>query len=205
MTAGYVAIGVVLCGLLGACGDEPTDPRQLCGGDRRLVVQGKVGPSRFGVSLEEPHGGLAGETYLTIDLEGSEPPHLIGLTTNTALEVDLWSALVERLRGGGEDPGALSVATRPIELPCDPREGVICASYGIDANGDGILFGANEVTYPVESGELVVTSVSGNTIEGDFEMTFGPLSSGAEEGGETGGRLAGCFRLNRTADGRRLF
>lgn len=202
----YIAILIAfIVGVIAACGDDPKDPRTVCTGGDRLSVQGSIGPMDYDLLRGEPYPGITGPTYLTVTLESDETPHIIAFSTNTVLETDLWGLFFERIRGGGDDAGTLTVTTRPLDVPCDPREGVICASYGIDTNNDGILYGAAEIIYPTETGELVVTDISGNTIEANFEIDFGAISSGVEVDGAFGGTLSGCFVLNRTADGRRLF
>jgi hypothetical protein len=191
---------------LPGCGDAASDPRGQCSATHRLVVAGSVGPTHLDVNRNDPFtGGRTGDTFLTLVLQGGDAPHLIGFTSNTALDVDLWSALLARLQGGAADANQLTLATRPSDVPCDPREGVLCASFGVDTNGDGILFGANEVIYPIESGELHVTEVSGNAFNGDFAITFGAATSGDESGSDRGGTLHGCFRLFRMSDRETLF
>jgi hypothetical protein len=199
-------------GVLGAafltagCGEDETPVRSACDeAGVRLALEGEVGPTRFSLRRNEPFGGRLAETHLTPVLDEAERPHVLFFTSNTPLDVDLWTALLQRLSSAATDAATLTVATRPATVPCDPRDGQLCASYGVDTNGDGSLLGSTEVIYPITSGEARLVEVTGNVLAADFDLTFGPATSGDEAGDEAGGRLQGCFIFFRSADRRSIF
>jgi hypothetical protein len=201
-----LVLGLLVAATAAGCGDDEPPVRSLCHeSGPRLVLEGSVGPTSFSLRARTPFGGRLGDTYLTPRLEEGTRPHVLFFTSNTALDVDLWTALLQRLSSGAQDAGRLTVATRPTTVPCDPRDGQICIAFGVDTNDDGILRGTNEVIYPVTAGEARFTQVTGNIAAGDFDLTFGPATSGDEQGAETGGRLQGCFVLFREADRRSVF
>jgi hypothetical protein len=203
----------LLCGLfLGACGDDsdaPIDVRDRCSsGSIRLAVQGTVGPTEINTILTEPIAGDLSDDYFDVVLETGDDPHMIVFDTNGLTDdTNIRTALDFRMRSGAEGASTLEVTSRPEETPCDPRDGVICAYFGIDTNRDGDLFGVNEVIYPALAGSSTVnfSQVSGNVLEGVFTIQFEPLSSGEEADSDVGGALSGCFRYNIPPDGSRVF
>lgn len=204
MRARWLGLGLIVVLIWTSCGDEAAedtfDPTKQCGVDFRLSAVGEVGATDVSMRIEEPYEGVAGDTYFDVVLESGDNPHVIVFSSNVALDRPLREALRERLDSGAANAGTLNVATRPNDTPCDPREGVICARFGVDTNNDGILFGAGEIIYPTTSGTATFTEVSGNELTGTFDITFGPLESGEETRGETGGSMAGCFRYYLSAD-----
>lgn len=189
---------------LGAgCGDDaPGDVGQVCTDATRLAFEGGVGPTEFPrTQRATPFLGAAGDEFFGVVLEDGDAPHRIVFSTRGQTGASNFrDALRLRIDSSASDAATLEVVARPDSVPCDPAEGVICAAYGIDENGDGQLVGSNEVIYPVaaggDRGTLTLTTVTGNTLAGSFAIDFGPQASGAPEGGAEGGSITGCFVLN---------
>jgi hypothetical protein len=197
----------VLAALMAApvagCGDDTQgDVGQVCTSETRLAFEGGVGPTTFPRSqLAAPFLAAAGDEFFGVVLEDGDTPHRIVFSTRGQTGASNFrDALRLRIDSAASDAATLEVVARPDSVPCDPAEGVICAAYGIDQNGDGQLVGSNEVIYPVaaggDRGTLTLTTVTGNTLAGSFAIDFGPQTSGAPEGGAEGGSLTGCFVLN---------
>jgi hypothetical protein len=188
------------------CGDEePPAAGSACTEDIRLSAHGTVGPTEVLLVIADPPDGPIGDTFFDVIVEEGATPHLVVFTTNTALDTDLRTALRARLDSGADNAGTLVISSRPPDLPCDPREGSLCAAYGVDTNGDGILLGTSEVIYPALEGTATFSAVTGNEISATFDITFGPIEEGDEEGGDAGGNVAGCFQYFLTADRSGLF
>lgn len=184
-----------------ACTDEPTDFEARCTEDHRLAIGGSVGPTRFDVVTIDAYQGRMGTTFFDLVLEDGDAPHILVFSTRGTEGGDIRSHIEGRISGGAENAATLDVATRPEGVSCDPDEGVLCTSYGVDVNNDGELWGTNDIIYPVESGTITFSEVSGNEFHATFDITFAGQSSGIEEErGDRGGHLYGCFRLFVSAD-----
>ena len=195
-----------------ACGEDTDaldDPRDRCdSGEVRLSAQGEVGSNVVDVLLTDPYPGNLENDYFDVILEDGDEPHLIVFDTNRLEDGrSIRTALEIRLRGGAADSDTLEVTSRPEDTPCDPRDGVICAYFGLDTNGDGDLFGVNEVIYPAQAGNssITFTEVTGNNLSARFSIDFAPLTSGEESGGDVGGSISGCFRYSLLPDGESVF
>ncbi len=185
-----------------ACGDDPpTDYRESCDETHRLALGGAVGSTRFEFAHIDPYQGRMGTNYFDLVLEEGEEPHIIVFSTAGVEGGDIRSHLQARIDSGAAGASTLNLATRPSDIPCEPLEGVLCATYGIDINNDGTIFGNAEVLYPVESGTITFSEVTGNELAASFSVVFGPQEEGPDElRGDQGGELDGCFRLFPSAD-----
>lgn len=201
MKAPAVFLLAALVSSVFGCTEEVTDFEARCNADYRLAIGGSVGPTRYEFVSIDAYPGRMGTTYFDLVLEEGDAPHIVVFSTHGTEGGDIRSHLASRISSGAENAATLDVATRPAEIPCDPAEGVICASYGVDVNNDGELWGPTEVIYPVESGTITFTEVSGNELHASFDITFAGQNSGPDEvRGDRGGNLFGCFRLFLSAD-----
>ena len=195
-----ITLALLACTVL-ACTEEPTDFEARCSEEYRLAVGGSLGPTRFEYVNIDAYQGRMGTTYFDLVLEAGDAPHIVVFSTRGADGGDIRSHLESRVSSGAENAATLELATRPEGVSCDPSEGVLCAAYGVDINNDGELWGTNDVIYPVESGSITFSEVSGNELHATFDITFSGQSGGTEElRGDRGGDLYGCFRLFLSAD-----
>ena len=201
MKAPTVIMFALLAGTAFACTEEPTDFEARCSEEYRLAVGGSVGPTRFEYININAYQGRMGTTFFDLALEAGDTPHMVVFSTRGTEGGDIRSHLESRVSSGAENAATLDLATRPEGVSCDPSEGVVCAAYGVDVNNDGELWGINDVIYPVESGSITFTEVSGNELHATFDITFAGQNSGTDElRGDRGGDIYGCFRLFLSAD-----
>lgn len=190
----------VACSLLACAEDDPVDYQDVCDPDHRLAANGQIGPIAYQYVEAEPWRGRMGSDFFKLLLESGDDPHLIAFTSRGSEGVDIRTHLRTRLDSGAANAATFDLATRPDTVPCDTAEGVLCAAYGIDTNNDGRL-NAGEVAYPIESGTITFSEVSGNEMAARFSIRFAAQVEGVpEEGGDNGGSLEGCFVLYPTPD-----